>query len=182
MPCFGGGKSCILFLSNCALQNQRNQLNTNVKKKLIGLGIDPVTHKPFLHLMTKIATFLPPQALNLVETMLGCFKDKMLHLLTKSRINIQMHQFATTILAAEAASAINKIIATSQENERPRDFDEGGGLYFDKSFGAFPGSNSWVSFQTIISGSLLFVFKSRIQKICCCMDIFLQHTYPIYCV
>nr|AXY87646.1 transcription factor MYB80 [Cymbidium sinense] len=52
------------------------------------MGIDPVTHKPFSHLMAEIATTLaPPQVAHLAEAALGCFKDEMLHLLTKRRID-----------------------------------------------------------------------------------------------
>ncbi|KAH6821015.1 myb domain protein 103 [Perilla frutescens var. hirtella] len=71
----------------------KNHWNTKLKKKLSGMGIDPVTHKPFSHLITEIATLPPPQAPNLAEAALGCFKDEMLHLLTKRRINIQLQQY-----------------------------------------------------------------------------------------
>lgn len=55
------------------------------------MGIDPVTHKSFSHLMAEIATTLgPPQVANLTEAALGCFKDEMLHLLTKKRIDFQL--------------------------------------------------------------------------------------------
>lgn len=57
------------------------------------MGIDPVTHKPFSHLITEIATTLsPPQVPHLAEAALGCFKDEMLHLLTKKRMGFQMQQ------------------------------------------------------------------------------------------
>ncbi|XP_013621603.1 PREDICTED: myb-related protein Zm38-like isoform X2 [Brassica oleracea var. oleracea] len=62
----------------------KNYWNTKLKKKLSGMGIDPVTHKPFSHLMAEITTTLnPPQVSHLAEAALGCFKDEMLHLLTK---------------------------------------------------------------------------------------------------
>ncbi|CAL0309687.1 unnamed protein product [Lupinus luteus] len=68
----------------------KNHWNTKLKKKLSGMGIDPVTHKPFSHLMAEIATTLaPPQAAHLAEAALGCFKDEVLHLLTKKPINFQ---------------------------------------------------------------------------------------------
>lgn len=55
------------------------------------MGIDPVTHKPFSHLMAEIATTLaPPQVAHLAEAALGSFKDEMLHLLTKKRIDFQL--------------------------------------------------------------------------------------------
>lgn len=61
------------------------------------MGIDPVTHKPFSHLITEIATTLaPPQVPHLAEAALGCFKDEMLHLLTKKRIGFQMQQLGIT--------------------------------------------------------------------------------------
>jgi transcription factor MYB, plant len=68
----------------------KNHWNTKLKKKLSGMGIDPVTHKPFSHLMAEIATTLaPPQAAHLAEAALGCFKDEVLHLLTRKPINYQ---------------------------------------------------------------------------------------------
>ncbi|KAK1399165.1 transcription factor MYB80 [Heracleum sosnowskyi] len=71
----------------------KNHWNTKIKKKLSGMGIDPVTHKPFSHLMAEIATTLaPPQVANLAEAALGCFKDEMFHLLTKKRIDFQLQQ------------------------------------------------------------------------------------------
>ncbi|XP_043700858.1 transcription factor MYB80 [Telopea speciosissima] len=72
----------------------KNHWNTKLKKKLSGMGIDPVTHKPFSHLVAEIATTLaPPQVAHLAEAALGCFKDEMLHLLTKRRIDFQLqHQ------------------------------------------------------------------------------------------
>ncbi|XP_038904788.1 transcription factor MYB80 [Benincasa hispida] len=71
----------------------KNHWNTKLKKKLSGIGIDPVTHKPFSHLMAEIATTLaPPQVAHLAEAALGCFKDEMLHLLTKKRVDFQIQQ------------------------------------------------------------------------------------------
>ncbi|VFQ91729.1 unnamed protein product [Cuscuta campestris] len=70
----------------------KNHWNTKLRKKLSGMGIDPVTHKPFSHLITEIAnTLAPPQVPHLAEAALGCFKDEMLHLLTKKRIGFQLH-------------------------------------------------------------------------------------------
>nr|DAD24253.1 TPA_asm: hypothetical protein HUJ06_025716 [Nelumbo nucifera] len=61
------------------------------------MGIDPVTHKPFSHLMAEIATTLPPpQVAHLAEAALGCFKDEMLHLLTKKRIDFQLQRSSST--------------------------------------------------------------------------------------
>ncbi|XP_042482323.1 transcription factor MYB80-like [Macadamia integrifolia] len=76
----------------------KNHWNTKLKKKLSGMGIDPVTHKPFSHLVAEIATTLaPPQVAHLAEAALGCFKDEMLHLLTKRRIDFQLqHQHQTS--------------------------------------------------------------------------------------
>lgn len=74
----------------------KNHWNTKLKKKLSGMGIDPVTHKPFSHLMAEIATTLaPPQAAHLAEAALGCFKDEVLHLLTKKPINFHQGQHST---------------------------------------------------------------------------------------
>ncbi|KAL5728983.1 hypothetical protein ACHQM5_001999 [Ranunculus cassubicifolius] len=76
----------------------KNHWNTKLKKKLSGMGIDPVTHKPFSTLMSEIATTLaPPQVAHLTEAALGCFKDEMLHLLTKNRVDFQIqHANAAT--------------------------------------------------------------------------------------
>lgn len=75
----------------------KNHWNTKLKKKLTGMGIDPVTHKSFSHLMAEIATTLgPPQVANLTEAALGCFKDEMLHLLTKKRIDTHSFQLQPT--------------------------------------------------------------------------------------
>ncbi|KAJ3694959.1 hypothetical protein LUZ60_000336 [Juncus effusus] len=67
----------------------KNHWNTKLKKKLSRMGIDPVTHKPFSHLMAEIATTLAPQHVaHLSEAALGCFKDEMLHLLTKKKVDL----------------------------------------------------------------------------------------------
>ncbi|CAK9321737.1 unnamed protein product [Citrullus colocynthis] len=71
----------------------KNHWNTKLKKKLTDMGIDPVTHKPISHLLAEIATtWAPPQAAHLAEAALGCFKDEMLHLLTKKRVDFQLQQ------------------------------------------------------------------------------------------
>lgn len=64
----------------------KNHWNTKLKKKLSGMGIDPVTHKTFSHLIAEItSTLAPPQMTHLAEAALGCFKDEVLHLLTRKR-------------------------------------------------------------------------------------------------
>ncbi|CAE6243137.1 unnamed protein product [Arabidopsis arenosa] len=76
----------------------KNYWNTKLKKKLSGMGIDPVTHKPFSHLMAEITTTLnPPQVSHLAEAALGCFKDEMLHLLTKKRVDLNQINFSNHI-------------------------------------------------------------------------------------
>ncbi|KAB2607274.1 transcription repressor MYB4 [Pyrus ussuriensis x Pyrus communis] len=81
----------------------KNNRNTKLKKKLSGMGIDPVTHKPFSHLMAEIATTIePPQAAHLAEAALGFFKDKMLHILTKKRIDFQLQHINPTPGTARA--------------------------------------------------------------------------------
>jgi myb proto-oncogene protein len=83
----------------------KNHWNTKLKKKLSGMGIDPVTHKPFSHLMAEIATTLAtPQVANLAEAALGCFKDEMLHLLTKKRIDFQLLQCNTNGVQGNTSS------------------------------------------------------------------------------
>ncbi|CAL0301742.1 unnamed protein product [Lupinus luteus] len=85
----------------------KNHWNTKLKKKLSGMGIDPVTHKPFSHLMAEIATTLaPPQAAHLAEAAIGCFKDEVLHLLTKKPINFQA-QNSTAVLGNDFTNYIN---------------------------------------------------------------------------
>lgn len=81
----------------------KNYWNTKLKKRLSGMGIDPVTHKPFSHLIAEIATTLaPPQVAHLAEAALGCFKDEMLHLLTKNRIDFQLNRNGNTALLPNA--------------------------------------------------------------------------------
>ncbi|XP_021288883.1 transcription factor MYB80 [Herrania umbratica] len=91
----------------------KNHWNTKLKKRLSGMGIDPVTHKPFSHLMAEIATTLaPPQVAHLAEAALGCFKDEMLHLLTKKRIDFQLQQ-------SNAAPGNNTVpYVTSKQEEK----------------------------------------------------------------
>ncbi|OMO83858.1 hypothetical protein CCACVL1_11151 [Corchorus capsularis] len=48
--------------------------------------------------MAEIATTLaPPQVAHLAEAALGCFKDEMLHLLTKKRIDFQLQRSNATV-------------------------------------------------------------------------------------
>lgn len=90
----------------------KNHWNTKLKKKLSGMGIDPVTHKPYSHLMAEIATTLaPPQVANLAEATLGCLKDEMLHLLTKKHIDIQ---FQPPVAAVTQQPMTNNNIITSK--------------------------------------------------------------------
>ncbi|KAM7499058.1 hypothetical protein LguiA_023472 [Lonicera macranthoides] len=91
----------------------KNHWNTKLKKKLSGMGIDPVTHKPFSHLMAEIATLAPPQVGNLAEAALGCFKDEMLHLLTKKRVEVHLQQSG----AAHNPSANTLITGKHDEKE-----------------------------------------------------------------
>ncbi|KAI4307796.1 hypothetical protein L6164_030940 [Bauhinia variegata] len=94
----------------------KNHWNTKLKKKLSGMGIDPVTHKPFSHLMAEIATTLaPPQAAHLAEAALGCFKDEVLHLLTKKPMNHQVQH-------SSAAWGNNNI--TAYINCKPEEKDD----------------------------------------------------------
>ncbi|KAK4386866.1 putative amino acid permease 7 [Sesamum angolense] len=140
----------------------KNHWNTKLKKKLSGMGIDPVTHKPFSHLITEIATLPPPQAPNLAEAALGCFKDEMLHLLTKRRIDIQLQQFSTAPASTNTCikhedskdETIEKIkfglSKAMKEPEmmpmnKPWEPVEGTSAYLGGSFNSFPGPES--SFQ-----------------------------------
>ncbi|KDP36328.1 hypothetical protein JCGZ_09543 [Jatropha curcas] len=97
----------------------KNHWNTKLKKKLSGMGIDPVTHKPFSHLMAEIATTLaPPQVTHLAEAALGCFKDEMLHLLTKKRIDFQLQQpNPNTSAGAQGNTSSPYIVSKNDEND-----------------------------------------------------------------
>ncbi|GAA0138542.1 hypothetical protein LIER_00269 [Lithospermum erythrorhizon] len=87
----------------------KNHWNTKLKKKLSGMGIDPVTHKPFSHLISEIATTLAPsQVPHLAEAALGCFKDEMLHLLTRKRMGLELHQFSDGTSPVNTASTFIK--------------------------------------------------------------------------
>ncbi|KAA8523502.1 hypothetical protein F0562_009925 [Nyssa sinensis] len=87
----------------------KNHWNTKLKKKLSGMGIDPVTHKPFSHLMAEIATTLaPPQVAHLAEAALGCFKDEMLHLLNKKCIDFQLQQPVAALVNTAATYISSK--------------------------------------------------------------------------
>lgn len=92
----------------------KNYWNTKLKKKLSGMGIDPVTHKPFSHLMAEIATTLaPPQVAHLAEAALGCFKDEMLHLLTKKCVDFTAA--GPSANSGEAVSGYATTIDSDQE-------------------------------------------------------------------
>nr|XP_043608535.1 transcription factor MYB80 [Erigeron canadensis] len=100
----------------------KNHWNTKLKKKLSGMGIDPVTHKPYSHLMAEIATTLaPPQVANLAEATLGCLKDEMLHLLTKKHIDIQFQSSPAVVMVNTTSSPAsyhnNNNITSSSKHE-----------------------------------------------------------------
>ncbi|CAI0540952.1 unnamed protein product [Linum tenue] len=100
----------------------KNHWNTKLKKKLSGMGIDPVTHKPFSHLMAEIATTLaPPQVAHLAEAALGCFKDEMLHLLTKKRIDFQLHQAGNNHHHNQQSSAGMPAFVAAKHEENDED-------------------------------------------------------------
>lgn len=135
----------------------KNHWNTKLKKKLSGMGIDPVTHKPFSHLITEIATTLaPPQVPHLAEAALGCFKDEMLHLLTKKRIGFQMQQLG---MASNSNGAhvknegkdetvekikcgLSRAIKDVDTFPRGKPWEQAGGPNFDGSCSSFPTCNS----------------------------------------
>ncbi|CAN8248325.1 unnamed protein product [Cochlearia groenlandica] len=90
----------------------KNYWNTKLKKKLSGMGIDPVTHKPFSHLMAEITTTLnPPQVSYLAEAALGCFKDEMLHLLTKKRFDLNQINFSSN------PNSFHHVVVVGDDNE-----------------------------------------------------------------
>ncbi|KAF5461249.1 hypothetical protein F2P56_021061 [Juglans regia] len=149
----------------------KNHWNTKLKKKLSGMGIDPVTHKPFSHLMAEIATTLaPPQVAHLAEAALGCFKDEMLHLLTKNRIDFQIHHppSTSTTTAAPPPSTYNiningkndekedtiekiKLGISRAIQERPHDMLPSN-TPWDSSTANFAGACSTTAFPASISG------------------------------
>ncbi|KAL2523834.1 myb domain protein [Abeliophyllum distichum] len=133
----------------------KNHWNTKLKKKLSGMGIDPVTHKPFSHLITEIATTLsPPQVPHLAEAALGCFKDEMLHLLTKRRIDLQLQQYSpaapvntTTYVKHEDKDVTIEKTKTIKEPDmlpinKPWDFTGATSTNFSGTFNSFPASDS----------------------------------------
>lgn len=136
----------------------KNHWNTKLKKKLSGMGIDPVTHKPFSHLITEIATTLsPPQVPHLAEAALGCFKDEMLHLLTKKRLGFQMQQFGVNsptlphVKHEDKAETIERIKyglsraikdPDTLQTKKPWDQSEGPSRGFGSTSGAIPASVS----------------------------------------
>ncbi|KAK6154507.1 hypothetical protein DH2020_008755 [Rehmannia glutinosa] len=142
----------------------KNHWNTKLKKKLSGMGIDPVTHKPFSHLITEIATLPPPQAPNLAEAALGCFKDEMLHLLTKRRINIQLQQLGTvsagTNIKHEECKddtiekikfGLSKAIKEPGMSTMQKPWDHS--AYLGGSFSSFPGSDSGFHYELASLGN-----------------------------
>nr|AIS24254.1 MYB80 [Lilium hybrid division VII] len=96
----------------------KNYWNTKLKKKLSSMGIDPVTHKPFSHLMAEIATALPPpQMANLTDAALGCFKDEMLHLLTKRRTDFTSPSSPTPLCSYDAGVAYATPMTTTDHKQ-----------------------------------------------------------------
>ncbi|KAF2298086.1 hypothetical protein GH714_013489 [Hevea brasiliensis] len=93
----------------------KNHWNTKLKKKLSGMGIDPVTQKPHSHLMAEIATLAPPQVAHLVEAALGCFRDEKLRLLTKKRIDFQLQQPKSNAALGNTSSPY--IVSKHDEND-----------------------------------------------------------------
>ncbi|KAK7277010.1 hypothetical protein RIF29_18159 [Crotalaria pallida] len=98
----------------------KNHWNTKLRKKLSGRGIDPVTHKPFSHLMAEIATTLaPPQAAHLAEAAIGCFKDEILHLLNKKPINFNIANYINHKLEEKEINAEKIKIGPSKAMQEP---------------------------------------------------------------
>lgn len=60
------------------------------------MGIDLVIHEPFSHLMFE--TLPPPSVSHLAEAALRCFKDEMLHFLTKECIYWQQEKKQSTMV------------------------------------------------------------------------------------
>ncbi|KAF3453246.1 hypothetical protein FNV43_RR03686 [Rhamnella rubrinervis] len=138
----------------------KNHWNTKLKKKLTGMGIDPVTHKPISHLIAEITTTLaPPQVAHLAEAALGCFKDEMLHLLTKKRIDFQLHQ--SNANAAPAAPAAGGNIINNQHQEKDDDTIEKIKLGLSRAIqiqepDLLPQNKLWDSHHAIAQGATSF--------------------------
>ncbi|KAJ7541656.1 hypothetical protein O6H91_10G069200 [Diphasiastrum complanatum] len=65
----------------------KNYWNTQLKKKLCEMGIDPITHKPISQLLADLAgsISLPKGPGHIADATLGCFKNDMLNLLMRQR-------------------------------------------------------------------------------------------------
>ncbi|KAF8414315.1 hypothetical protein HHK36_002317 [Tetracentron sinense] len=90
------GKSCRLRWTNYLRPDLKHgDFSESEEKTIVKLHsvVGNRYNTPFSHLMAEIATTLaPPQVAHLAEAALGCFKDEMLHLLTKSRIDFPLHR------------------------------------------------------------------------------------------
>ncbi|KAG2299503.1 hypothetical protein Bca4012_011070 [Brassica carinata] len=121
----------------------KNYWNTKLKKKLSGMGIDPVTHKPFSHLMAEITTTLnPPQVSHLAEAALGCFKDEMLHLLTKKRVDLNQINFSnpnpnSNNFNRTVDNEAGKMKMDGSENGIMKQWDMGNGFSYGSSSSSF---------------------------------------------
>ncbi|CAA3008259.1 transcription factor MYB80 [Olea europaea subsp. europaea] len=123
----------------------KNHWNTKLKKKLSGMGIDPVTHKSFSHLINEIGTTLsPPQALNLAEAALRCFKDEMLHLLTKRRIDLPLQQYSPAIPVSTTTCVKHE--DKDETIEKTKAIKESDVLPINKPWD-YTGATEWISME-----------------------------------
>ncbi|KAJ6422948.1 hypothetical protein OIU84_023975 [Salix udensis] len=153
----------------------KNHWNTKLKKKLSGMGIDPVTHKPFSHLMAEIATTLAtPQVSHLAEAALGCFKDEMLHLLTKKRIDFQLQQCNPNV--AQGNTSSSPYIATKHdENDDTIEKIKLGLSRAMQEPGMLPPNKIWDSTGVTspnFAGMICSDFPSSVNAFLCCPSAF----------
>ncbi|KAJ6313783.1 hypothetical protein OIU78_017433 [Salix suchowensis] len=139
------------------------------------MGIDPVTHKPFSHLMAEIATTLAtPQVSHLAEAALGCFKDEMLHLLTKKRIDFQLQQCSPNVAQGNTSSPY---IASTKHDEND-DTIEKIKLGLSRAMqepGMLPPNKIWDSTGATspnFAGMICSDFPSSVNAFLCCPSAF----------
>ncbi|CAI9772795.1 unnamed protein product [Fraxinus pennsylvanica] len=125
----------------------KNHWNTKLKKKLSRMGIDPVTHKPFTHLINEIVTTLSSQQVpHLAEAALGCFKDEMLHFQLQQYSPEAPVNTSTCVKHEDKDVIIEKTEAIKESDmlpiNKPWDYTGAMSTNFSGTFNSFPASDS----------------------------------------